>query len=150
MFNPLFCFSSPYSFNFLLHLCLFWLFPVWSFPLACLSGVAFPPWSVNSLFHSALVSVKIDCFRESFCRKKSIIPLILNTLIKILNMSQALLSASSAVFHFILTPFGLKKLDYLPKVTQMSNTKWICIARIQNIRIRILEDDMGEGLSNVT
>lgn len=37
-------------------------------------------------------------------------------------MCQALLSASNAVFHFILTPFGLKKLDYLPKVTQVSNT----------------------------
>lgn len=88
------------------------IFPVWSLPLPCLSGVAFLPWSVNSLSHSALVSVKIDCFRESFCRKKSlIIPLIINTLIKILNMCQALLSASNTVFHFILTPFGLKKLD---------------------------------------
>ena len=46
-------------------------------------------------------------------------------------MCQALLSASNAIFHFILTQFGLKKLDHLPRVTQVSNTEWGFIASLK-------------------
>lgn len=91
------------------------------------------PWSVNSLSHSGLVCIKINCFRESFYREKLLITSpIINVLKCLIGLGLGLekkntwyvpgtLECFKCSISFHLTSSGLKTLDHLPKVTQINS-----------------------------